>query len=597
VSGSGVDDDDLKAAADHRLVVRSLPIVAPDALLYALAALAAPASTLMQLVLPWLLKVAIDDYILKQDVPGVVRVAGYYLAATLVAFGFEAVYTLALSYGATRTIARLRRQVFDATLQFSASFWDKRPTGRLLTRATSDVEALGETLTAGAFTIVLDALLVVGTMVAMFWINWRLTLVASLVAPLVAGVVELCRRKLRGLFLLIRSSLSELTAFTAERLAGLEVLQLYRAEARALARHDALLDRYADANIRSNVWDALLFAIVDGLAAVTMALILWWGSGHALADGVGTGAVTAGVVAAYLDYVGRLFRPIQEFSQKLAVLQRAGASLEKIFGLLDHREHIATGDQRLPSPIGTLDLRGVGFAYATGQVVLRDLSFHVGAGEVVALVGRTGSGKSTIARILTRTYDGYSGSVLLDGVELSRIHPRDVRTTIGLVRQDVQLFPGTVRFNLTLGAPISDQRLLDAIAAAQADDLVSRLGGLAGAISHQGANLSVGEAQLLAFARVLAHDAPVIVLDEATASVDTMTEARIQRATQAVFERKTCVVIAHRLSTIVNADRIVLLDAGSVAEVGSHEALMARQGAYAELFRQQFVHGQASPAS
>jgi ATP-binding cassette subfamily B multidrug efflux pump len=593
VSDSNMDDDDLKAPADFRLLLRALPILAPEAPLYLLALLAAPVSTVLQLVLPWLLKVAIDDHIVKKDVPGVLRVAGAYLAATLTAFVFEAIYTMALSYGATWTIARLRLQIFDKTLSFSAAFWDKRPTGRLLTRATSDVEALGETLTAGAFTIVLDALLVLGTAIAMFWLNWRLTLVAALIAPVVFAVVELCRRQLRTLFLVIRASLSTLTAYTAERLTGLEVLQLYSAEERALARHDRLLARYADANIRSNIWDALLFAIVDGLAAVTMALILWWGSGHSLADGAAGGAVTAGLVAAYLDYVGRLFRPIQEFSQKLAVLQRAGASLEKIFGLLDHREHIEPGDLALPSPKGEIELRGVGFAYASGQTILRDVTFRLGAGEVVALVGRTGSGKSTIARLITRTYDGYSGSITLDGHELRRIHPRDVRRAIGLVRQDVQLFPGTVRFNLTLGHPISDARLVDAISAAQADEVVARLGGLDGAVSHQGANLSVGEAQLLAFARVLAHDAPVIVLDEATASVDTLTEAKIQAATKAVFERKTSLVIAHRLSTIVNADRIVLLDAGGVLEVGSHDELMAQDGSYAALFRQQFI---ASPS-
>jgi ATP-binding cassette subfamily B multidrug efflux pump len=579
-----IDDDD-RRPVDWTLVRRLIPHLRGEARLYAVALAAAPVSTALSVLQPWLLKRAIDDHLAIRDVDGVKAIAIAYLGATLFAFFAETVYTVALSYAATGTIGRLRRAVYEKTIGFAQSFFDHRPTGRLLTRATSDVEALGETLTAGAVTIVLDALLVVGILAAMFSLDARLTLITLALAPLIAFAVDRIRRILRDLYTDVRNAVSSLNAFAAERLAGMEIIQLYSDESRAIDRHDALLEDYRQANIKTNLWDALLYALIDGTSAVTMALLLYYGSG-----GLFSGVATAGLLAAFIDYTARLYRPIQEFSAKVAILQRAGTSLERIFSLLDHEEHIGAGRVALPNPRGEIEVDRLSFSYGTGPEILHDVSFRVAPGEVVALVGRTGSGKSSIARILTRTYDGYRGSIRLDGLELSDIHPHDVRRALAMVRQDVQLFPGDIRFNLTLGRNIPDARLHEAIRVVQAEDVVARLGGLDGAIAHQGSNLSVGEAQLLNFARVMAHDAPVVLLDEATASIDTLTETRIQAATRALFQYKTVVVIAHRLSTVVDADRIVVLDAGRVAEMGSHAELLAANGAWARLYRQQFVN-------
>ena len=577
----GLKDD---ASGDIRLLAKVLPYLRGDAWLYGVALLFAPVSASLVIAQPWLLKRSIDEAILPGDVDALTQIALMYLGAVVIGFLAEGGYTLAISYAATRSITRIRDEVFRHTLSLAQRFFDREPTGRLLTRATSDVEALGETLSAGAFTIVLDVLLVTGILLAMVSLDPWLTGALLLVAPPLALIVELIRRRLRKLFQTVRTSLATLNAYAAERIAGVEVVQLYRDEDRVLAQFDERLHRYRDATIGTNIWDSMLYAIVDGLTSITMALILWYASSPWM-----EGPVTAGLLAAFIEYVGKLFTPIRELSAKLAILQRAASALEKIFGLLEHREHIVDGTRGLPEEAGAIEFRDMTFAYGSGPDVIRDFNLTIQPGEVVALVGRTGSGKTTLGRVLMRFYDGYRGSIRIDGVELSDVTQAALRERIAVVQQDVVLYPGDVRFNLTLGAQISDDRLLAAIDQAQAADVVARLGGLDGRIEHGGRNVSVGEAQLISFARTLAHDAPLCILDEATASVDTLTEARIQQATQAVLEQRTVLVVAHRLSTIVGADRIVVLDAGQVLETGTHQELLAANGAYAALFHSQFA--------
>lgn len=566
------------------LLARLIPYVRRDLWLYLAALLAAPLTTALMVAQPWILKHAIDAYILKDDVAGLQTMAWLYLGAVVFGFLVEALYMLALSYGAMRTIVAIRRDVYGHTLQLERAYFDKQPTGKLLTRVTSDVEALGETLTAGAVTIVLDVLLVIGVLGAMFWMDAKLTGILLLLGPPLALVVNLVRQKLRVLFTRVRTALSSLNAYAAERITGLAVVQLYRDEARTMEAFDERLKLYRDTTIQSNFWDALLFAIVDGLASICMALLLWYGAGT-----FGDVVVSAGLLAAFIEYIGRLFEPIKQFSQKLAVLQRAAAALEKIFGLLDTKAHIPFGEQTLPEPLHTVEVQDLAFAYAGGDDVLKGISFTVQAGKTVAIVGRTGSGKSTIGRLLTRTYAGYRGSIRLNGVELSELEEPSLRRSIGVVQQDVQLFEGTVRFNLTLGAEVSDEELSSAVQSCRADALVERLGGLDGKVTHQGGNVSVGEGQLLSFARTLVAHTPMVILDEATANVDSLTEARIQAATDVLLERRTVIVIAHRLSTIMRADEILVMDAGRILERGSHDELMARRGAYHDLFESQFT--------
>lgn len=556
------------------------PYARQDRNLWILAFAMAPIGTALAIAQPFVMKQAIDAHVLTGDIAGLRRTALLYLLAVLAGFAAETVYNMAIARAAIGTISRVRRAVYHHSVGLAQTWFDRVPTGRLLTRATSDIEALGETLTAGAVTLIFDALMVVGIITAMFVMNAKLTLALLLVAPPLALSVDIIRRQLRRLFVEARAALSDLTGFTSERLSGVAMVQLNADESRALAQFDAKLAPYRHASVVGNVWDGLLFALVDGVSAMSLALLLWFAAG----DWFG-GFATAGLLAAFIDYLGRLFTPIREFSGKVAVLQRAAASLEQIFGLLGHAEADAAsaGGAPLPGDPTPVILRDVRFGYAAGNDVLNGLDLEIRPGEVVAVVGRTGSGKSTLARLLLKVYTGYRGSIEVGGVELAGLDAADVRRAIGVVAQDVVLFPGDVRFNLALGAALTDEALLDAIRLACAETVVQRLGGLGGLVHHGGSNLSSGEAQLLAFARVLAHDQPMVILDEATAAVDTLTEAAIQRATEVLLARKTVLVIAHRLTTVARADRIAVLSAGRVVESGTHGELLAAGGRYADL--------------
>jgi len=562
---------------DRQMFRRLLKWMKPDAGLYVLALSAAPISAALTVWQPRLLQEVIDNHITPGISDGLTQAALVYLGVVVVGFLLESAHTLLLSFAAMKTITRVRRKVYEHTMSLAQRWFDREPTGRALTRATSDVEALGETLTAGAITIILDVFKVVGILIGMIALDPGMTLTVALVAPPLAIAINLLRRRLKVLYLEIRTTLAELNAYVSERFLGVRTVQLYRDEQRTVDHLEPRLQRYTKATIRTNIWDALMFAMVDGVGSVTIALMLVYGMGWG--DGL-----TAGVIAAFIDYTGRLFRPIQEFSQKVATIQRASAALTKITDLLDDDAHITPGSEDA-SDARSISIRDLSFAYPGGADVLKHVSFDVHPNQVVALVGRTGSGKSTIGRVITRTYDGYRGNILLGGRELRDVGPGSVRDAIAVIEQDVRVFEGTVRFNLALGADITDERLMASVRLVHAEDLVDRLGGLDGAIREEGGNLSVGEIQLLSFARVLARDNPIVVMDEATASVDSLTEAKIQAAIRAVLARRTVIAIAHRLSTIRDADQILVLDHGEVLESGNHAALMAKGGAYASLVR------------
>ncbi len=571
------------------------PDLRPDKLRFLLAIVCVPIISAMGAAQPALMKRVLDDHVVAGKAEGLWAAAGLYLAAVLGSFVIEGVYTIALSVAAERTIYRLRQRIVTHTLGLSQRFFERQPTGQVLTRATSDVDALSEALSQGSISILLDISNMLAVLIAMFYLDGHLTLALLALAPPLVAMIEFFRRRMRVLFAEVRDALAALNSFTAERLAGIEVLQLYRQEERTQARFRSLDAAHRDANVKNNFYDAALYALIDGISSMCVALMLYWG-GRQL--GVpGSDAVTVGLVVAFVDYIDRLFRPLREFSGKVTFLQRAGASLEKIYWLLGVTERITPGSVVLPDPTpGRLVLSGVRFAYRSepgdesGKYdILKGIDLTVEPGEVVAVVGRTGSGKSTLVRLLARVHDGYRGSITVDGVELRDIAPTSVRKAIGSVRQEVQLFTDTLRFNLTLGEVVSEPRLADALRLTNADIIANRTPeGLEQPIRERGSNVSAGEGQILALARAMVRDPAIVILDEATASVDPLSERLLQEGIERVFARKTCLVIAHRLSTITHADRILVLDAGEVVELGTHAQLLAKGGAYAALYAEGF---------
>ena len=565
------------------------PYLAPDRTRYVVALLLTPAVAGLGLVQPLLLKRALDGHIAADNPGDAWGIAGIYLASVVLAFVLEATYTLLLANAAESTILRLREALFKQILSLSQRFFERQPTGQILSRATSDIDALNEALSAGSIGIFLDLLVMGGTLTAMAVLDLRLTGLLLCVGLPLGALIEFFRRRMRTLFARIRDALAALNTFLAERLGGVEVLQLYSQEERTRDRLRTLDAAHRDANVVNNYYDAGLYAIIDGTASVCTAMMLAYGA-YRLTGAQGD-AVTIGLVVAFVDYVDRLFRPLREFSSKITFLQRAGAGLDKILWLLGVDEHISTGDSDVHAPAGHLVLRDVQFRYrADGPWILDGVSLEVRPGEVVAVVGRTGSGKSTLVRLLARVHEGYAGSIALDGVEIARIAPGRIRRLIGSVRQEVQLFTDSLGFNVTLGDPSLDpERVRAAMELSNASALAARHPeGLDWQVRDRGANLSAGEAQILALARTLARDPVLVVLDEATANVDPVTEQLLQQAVNRIFAEKTCLVIAHRLSTIVGADRIVVLDAGRVVEEGTHAQLLAQGGTYAALYHQGF---------
>jgi ATP-binding cassette subfamily B protein len=497
----------------------------------------------------------------------------------------------------------MRREIFGHLQRLHVAYFDRNPVGRLMTRVTTDVDAVNELFTSGVVTVFGDLFTLFGIMGVMLALDYRLALVTFAVLPLFFLVTNWFRKGARQSFRETRRWVARINAFLQENLTGMAVVQLFRREARNEAAFSAINRRHADANMTAIFFYAVFYPAIELLAALAIALILLYGGGAVL-----QGTLTLGVLVAFIQYSERFWRPISDLSEKFNIVQAAMAASERIFQLLDQAPEATApaAPARLARVDGRVAFEGVWFSYAGAAVtadedprfVLRDISFSVPAGRSVALVGATGAGKTSIISLLTRFYDAQRGRVTLDGVDVRDLDPRELRRSLALVLQDVYLFSGTVASNIRLGSAIPDERVEAAARAVHAHRFIEALPqGYLSEVRERGASLSVGQKQLLSFARALAHDPRVLVLDEATSSVDTETEQLIQDALKTLLCGRTAIVIAHRLSTIQNVDEILVLHKGRIRERGSHAALLSERGLYWRLYQLQYKDQETPRAS
>jgi ATP-binding cassette, subfamily B, multidrug efflux pump len=594
------DEEVLGKAYDSILMRRLLRYLVPYRAHVAIALVAIIANAALQLAQPYLVKIAIDRHIQPGNLAGLDRIALVFLVILFASFSLEFLQTWILQTTGQRIMFDMRLQIYRHLQELDVQFYDRNPVGRLMTRVTTDVDVLNDLFTAGVVSIFGDVFMLAGIMIVLVVMDWRLALVAFSVLPLIALVTQWFRRNARESYRIVRTLIARINAFLQEHITGMSTVQLFRQEGRIFGRFNDVNQRHRDANVDSIFYYAVFYPAIEIIGALAAALIIWFGGGWTI-----KGTLTLGSLVAFLQYSQRFFRPISDMSEKFNVLQAAMASSERIFKLLDTpvkigagpsfespRRSAGAGIQSHPERprTGSIAFEDVSFAYNETDYVLRNVSFQVAPGERVGIVGATGAGKSTLINLLLRFYDTTTGRILVDGVDVRQMGLQPLRGKFSLVLQDVHLFSGTIASNIRLGTTaITDDRVRAAARAVHADRFISELPkGYDHPVAERGATLSVGQKQLLSFARALAFDPEILVLDEATSSVDTETELTIRDALKVLMAGRTTLAIAHRLSTIQDMDKILVMHHGELREAGTHQELLARRGIYYKLYQLQF---------
>lgn len=581
-------EEELGKTYDLALIRRLWDYVRPYRAQFFLALVCLPITSAFLLAQPYLLKFAVDRYMADNDAEGL-ALAGLLFAGALIGeflffyIQFHATMSLAQS-----SLADLRRDLFAHLQQLPARFFERHPVGRLVTRLTTDVDAINEAFSAGTLTIFMDVLTMIGIITILMMLDLHLALVTLVLLPPLLIALNFFRVRTRQNYRAIRERLARINAFLQETISGIMVAQLFAQEEKLFAEFAQRNRDHRDVNHLSNIYEASLFSIVEATSSISIAFMLWYGAGQ-----VESGVVALGTLVAFVDYIQKLFVPIREFSTKYTTLQSAMTAIERVFQLLDTPLTITSPDRphKPKQAEGRIVFDHVWFAYNDGDWVLRDVSFSLEPGEKIAIVGATGAGKTTISKLLNRFYDVQRGRILVDGIDVRDYDLQVLRRHIRIVLQDVFLFVGDIATNISLGRPdIPPDTIERAARAVNADRFIRQLpNGYGEEVFERGSNLSAGQRQLLSFARALAYDPTILVMDEATSSVDPETELLIQDALATLMEGRTSLVVAHRFSTIQHVDRIIVMHKGKVREIGTHQELMDKQGIYWRLYQLQYA--------
>jgi ATP-binding cassette, subfamily B, multidrug efflux pump len=537
---------------------------------------------------------AVDGFITPQQIDGIWLFAFAFFCLFLFRFLFSYLQEILVNIVGQKVMFDLRTQIFTKLQKQEVAYYDKHPVGRIITRLTSDVDALNELFTSGVIDVLGDLVIIFAIVGMMFWLDWRLALVSLVSVPLLFAATNWFRKQARVGFDKVRTRNAKLNAFLQEYISGAQTVQLFNAERKAQKRFDDINDDYRNANIETIYYYAIFYPMVDFIGAIGIAVVLWF-SGYEFLTVVSASrtALTIGTVIAFVQYSGMLFQPIRDLSDKFNILQAAIVASHRVFILLDLDVAVETPKEpkQAGKSVGKIEFQNVWFAYKENEWVLKDVSFTVNAGESIALVGHTGSGKTTVTNLLMRFYDVQQGKILLDGVDVRDWDLQDLRENFAVVLQDVFLFSGSIANNIRLGNKnITDEKLVWAAKEVHADEFVQKLPeAYESQVRERGSGLSVGQKQLISFARALAFEPSILVLDEATSSIDTETEQLIQQAVNRVMEDRTSLIVAHRLSTIQRCDRIMVFHHGELRESGSHNELLAKRGLYWRLYQLQYV--------
>ncbi len=572
-----------KRSVDRYIISRLLGYLKPYKTLVVWAIAITIAGSFLGPLRPWLTKIAIDDSIAHGNLKGL-TVISIFLAGAILLDGIKQFITTWMTQIiGQKAVFDIRMDIFRHLQKLPARFYDRNPIGRLITRTTSDVESLNEMLSSGIITILGDLLQLFFIVVLMAWIDWQLTLIVLSILPLMIWATIAFKNRVRIAFQDVLTHLARLNTFFQEHLTGMSIVQLFNREERESRKYAAINADHRDANIRTVLYFSIYYPLIETLSSVAAGLVIWYSGVRLLkAD------LTIGVVISFVQYIWLFFRPLQHLSDRFNVIQTAIASSDRIIRLLDEHEGIEepAGKRQIESFRESIEFKNVWFAYESENWILKDISFSIRRGEKIAIVGATGSGKTTLINILSRLYPLAKGSVTIDGIELQEIAEHSVRKLIGVVMQDVFLFSGTIRENLAFGKPdVSDGEIREAARIVGADRFIDQLpGSYQYRVLENGTGLSSGQKQLIAFVRALLYNPEILVLDEATSSVDTETESLIDAATARLMSERTSIIIAHRLSTVQKADRILVLHKGVIRESGNHQELLSKRGLYYKLY-------------